>query len=40
MSEQEICDIYDANPGLTLPELATITGKTIAELKNILLAGC
>ena len=37
MEEQEIKDLYDANPNMTLVELATLTGRTIGELKKILL---
>ena len=37
MLEQEIKDLYDANPNLTLVELANITGRTVGELKKILM---
>lgn len=37
MSNQDIADLYDLNPDMTLAELARITGKTIARLKQILM---
>jgi hypothetical protein len=37
MTNQEIIDLYDLNPNLTLSQLARITGKSIAELKAILM---
>lgn len=37
MTNDEICDLYDTNPNMTLAELARLTGKTIAELKRILM---
>ena len=37
MTNDEICDIYDTNPNMTLAELARLTGKTVAELKRILM---
>lgn len=37
MSNQDIADLYDLNPDMTLAELARITGKTIAQLKQILM---
>lgn len=37
MSDQEIIDLFDSNPDLTLQHLARITGKTVAELKQILI---
>jgi len=37
MSKTEICEYYDSHPNLTLSELSAITGKTIAQLKNILM---
>ena len=37
MTNDEIRDIYDTNPNMTLAELARLTGKTIAELKRILM---
>ena len=37
MTNDEICDLYDSNPNMTLGELARITGKSVAELKRILM---
>ena len=37
MTDQEINDYYDSHLNLTLAELARMTGKTIAELKKILM---
>jgi len=38
MSNDDIIDLYDSNPDLTLQQLARMTGKTVAELKRILMA--
>lgn len=38
MSNQDIIDLYDSNPDLTLQQLSRITGKTVIELKRILMA--
>lgn len=38
MSDQDIIDLYDSNPDLTLQQLSRMTGKTVAELKRILMA--
>ena len=37
MTDQEICDLYDSNPNLTIAKLARMTGKSIAKLKTILM---
>jgi hypothetical protein len=37
MTNQAICEYYDSNPNLTLAQLAQLTGKTIAQLKTILM---
>lgn len=37
MTNQEICDLYDANPDMTLSQLARITGLSVNELKRILM---
>lgn len=37
MTNQEICDLYDRHPDMTLAQLARITGKTVKELKRILM---
>lgn len=38
MSNQEICELYDSYPYITLRQLSRWTGKTIAELKRILMS--
>lgn len=37
MTPEAIRDYYDTHPNLTLQQLATITGHTVAELKKILM---
>jgi len=37
MTDQQIIDLYDSNPDLTLAELSRMTGKSISELKQILM---
>lgn len=37
MTDQEIRDLYDASPDMTLRELSALTGRSIRELKQILL---
>jgi hypothetical protein len=37
MSNQDIADFYDSNPDMTLAQLARVTGKTVAQLKQILI---
>jgi len=37
MTNQEIIELYDSNPDITLNHLSAITGKSIAELKRILM---
>lgn len=37
LTDQEIIDMFDSIPGLTLSQLARITGKSISELKQILM---
>lgn len=37
MTDQQIIDFYDQNLNLTLAQLAAITGKTVPELKRILM---
>jgi hypothetical protein len=39
MSDREICDLYDRNPNMTLSELSRITGRSVAELKRLLMGG-
>jgi len=38
MTKQEICDLYDSNPNMTLSQLSKLTGKSVAKLKAILMA--
>lgn len=38
MSNAEICAFYDSHPDLTLADLSRITGKSVAELKKILMS--
>lgn len=37
MTDQEINDYYDSHLNLTLAELARMTGRTVQELKKILM---
>lgn len=37
MSDSEIREFFDSNPNLTLAELARMTGKTVPQLKKILM---
>lgn len=37
MTDQQIIDMFDQHPNLFLSDLARMTGKTIPELKKILL---
>ena len=37
MTDQEICDLYDSSPDLSIAKLARMTGKSIAKLKAILM---
>jgi hypothetical protein len=39
MSDREICDLYDRNATMTLSELSRITGRSVAELKRLLMGG-
>lgn len=36
-SPTAICELYDRNPNLTLAQLSDITGRTVKQLKRILL---
>lgn len=38
MSDQEIIDLFDSS-NITLAELARISGRTIAQLKTLLMGG-
>ena len=37
MSEDEIKDLYDTNPNMTLSELSRISGESVSNLKRILM---
>ena len=37
MTDQEVRDLFDENLDLTLRELSNISGKSVEELKNILM---
>jgi hypothetical protein len=37
MTNQEIIDLYDRKLNMTLRELSVITGKTVPELKKLLM---
>lgn len=37
MTNQQICEMYDSYPNLTLAQLSSITGKSVAQLKQILM---
>lgn len=37
MTRQEIRDLYDSNPNMTLSQLSKVTGKSVAKLKSILM---
>lgn len=37
MTYQDIRDLYDSNPNMTLQRLSQITGKSVSVLKQILL---
>lgn len=38
MTDQEIIDLFDSS-NMTLAELARISGKTVAQLKTLLMGG-
>ena len=38
MTDQEICDYFDSHPNLTLAALSRITGRSVADLKKILMS--
>ena len=39
VTNEEIRDYYDSNPNITLAEIASRTGKSIREIKIILMGG-
>lgn len=38
MTKDQICELYDSNPDMTLAQLSRISGKSVAQLKQILMA--
>lgn len=38
MTNQEICELYDSHPYITLKQLSNWTGKSVPELKRILMS--
>ena len=38
MTKQEIIEYYDSHPNLTLKQLSAITGKSVDQLKLILMS--
>ena len=39
MTDSEIIDYYDTHPDLTLAQLSSMTGRTVADLKRLLMGG-
>lgn len=39
MTHEQICDLYDSHPDMTLSQLSRLTGRTVSELKRILMRG-
>lgn len=39
MTKDQICDLYDSSPDMTLSQLSRLTGRTVSELKRILMKG-
>lgn len=37
MTNDQIADLYDSNPNMTLAQLSRITGKSVEQLKKILM---
>jgi predicted HTH domain antitoxin len=37
MTTAEIIDLFDSNPDITLAQLARMSGRTVAEIKQILM---
>ncbi len=37
MSDREICDLFDTSPNLTLAQLARMAGRSVPEIKRILM---
>lgn len=39
MTREQIIDLYDSNPDMTLAQLSKITGLSVPALKRILMGG-
>jgi hypothetical protein len=39
MTHEQIRDLYDSHPDMTLSQLSRLTGRTVSELKRILMKG-
>lgn len=37
MTNQDICDLFDSKPDLTLAQLSRMTGESVSQLKQILM---
>ena len=37
MTDDEIMDMFDSNPNILLSELSAMSGKSVAELKRLLM---
>lgn len=37
MTNEQIAELYDSNPNMTLAQLSRITGKSVEQLKKILM---
>ena len=37
MTKEQICDLYDSKPDMTLAQLSRISGKSVQQLKQILM---
>jgi hypothetical protein len=37
MTNDQIAELYDSNPNMTLAQLSRITGKSVEQLKKILM---
>jgi hypothetical protein len=38
MTNQEIIELFDSNPNMLMSEMTAITGKSMSELKKILMS--
>lgn len=37
MTDEQICEYYDSHPDMTLKQLSWLTGKSVVQLKSILM---